>query len=90
MALEGLGRYASALLLALIHPTSWKGNSRKSICRILHKITGLGTEGGDFSVRNRRATLYLAVPYKDAAPCIALEGNEASPSSPPSEFSVSH
>jgi hypothetical protein len=38
----------------------------------------------------KRRPLYLAVLYKDAAPCIALEKNEASPSSPPSESSVSH
>ncbi len=30
------GLAASALLLALIHRSAWKGNSRKSIYEILH------------------------------------------------------
>src|SRR5688500_12628835 len=37
---RGLGLLAaSALLLALIHRSAWKGHSAKSICRILGKIT---------------------------------------------------
>src|SRR5215208_2715369 len=37
---RGRGLATSAhLLLALIHPSAWKGNSRKFTCRILNKST---------------------------------------------------
>jgi hypothetical protein len=36
---EGRGVAASALLLALIHPSAWNWNSRKSISRKLHSPT---------------------------------------------------
>jgi hypothetical protein len=35
---------ALPLLLALIHRSAWKGNSAKSICRIVHRISSLAEE----------------------------------------------
>jgi hypothetical protein len=44
---KGRGYYTSALLLASIHPSAWKGNSRKSISRILHSPGAVTPETHD-------------------------------------------
>jgi hypothetical protein len=62
-------------------------NSRKFVSSILHKTTHVGTEEGRFPHPGSEGrALHLVVPYKHAAPRLALEGHEAVPFSLPSEL----
>jgi hypothetical protein len=46
VVMAGRGLTASALLLVLIHRSTWKGNSQKFACRILHRSPSRSREGG--------------------------------------------
>jgi hypothetical protein len=70
MAPRGPGRGVSALLLALIHRSAWKGYSPKFICSIVHISGPIGSE-----TANRPAPAPAANPYMFWW-CIKMRGYE--------------
>jgi hypothetical protein len=45
--------------LTLIHPSSWKGNSRKFGCRILHRFRSERRESGVIDHSGRWSEIYM-------------------------------
>src|SRR5215203_3505245 len=67
----GRGLAASALLLALIHPSAWKGNSPKFACRISHETASECPRKPRIPAPTAGCrTQHVVVPHKDAKPCM--------------------
>ena len=63
-----MGRTAALPLLALIHRSTWKENSAKSICRILYKIMSYpGPMSWVGPLRARGGRYYLRLDFRFTA-----------------------
>jgi hypothetical protein len=81
------GLTASALSLALIHRSAWKGNSPKFACTIVHKsVPGCPRKSGISAPLARGRPRHLAFPNKDAKSCMRSGGSPRWRTRPRADF----